>query len=255
MTSESQSNNTTKQTSQFLGVPVAIVIAGGLMAAAIYFGSGASSSSSTKVAGVGNAGNTAGSAAAPAQPGEPPVGEVREVTAEDHIRGAANAKVAVIEYGDLECPFCKRFHPTMQQLVDEYPNDVRWVYRHFPLDALHSKARKEAEATECAGEQGKFWEMTDKMYEVTPSNDGLDLGTLPELARQVGVSNIQQFQSCLDSGKYADHVAADLADAEAAGGNGTPYSVVIAPNGEKFPISGAQPYASVKQVVDKALGN
>lgn len=252
MTSESQPTNTTKQTSQPFGIPAAVVIAGALIAAAVYFGGGKVGSSVNETAGTANTGNTA---AAPARPVEPAVGEVREVTADDHIRGAQNAKVTVIEYVDLECPFCKRFHPTMQQLIQEYPNDVRWVYRHFPLAQLHSKATKQAEATECAGEQGKFWEMTDKIFEVTPSNDGLDMSTLPDLARQVGVSNIQQFQSCLDSGKYADHIAADLADAEAAGGRGTPYSVVIAPSGEKFPINGAQPYVSVKQVVDKALGN
>jgi len=255
MTSESEPTTTTKQTSQVFGVPAAIVIAGGLIAAAVYFGGGTIGSSTNEVAGTAPAGNTAGTAVAPAQPAEPAVGEVRDVTAEDHVRGSSNAKVTVIEYSDLECPFCKRFHPTMQQLVDEYPNDVRWVYRHFPLEQLHSKATKQAEATECAGEQGKFWEMTDKIFEVTPSNDGLDMSTLPNLAQQVGVANIQQFQSCLDSGKYADRVAADVADATAAGGRGTPYSVVIAPSGEKFPISGAQPYASVKQIVDKALGS
>lgn len=252
MTSESQPKNTAKQTSQPFGIPTAIVIAGALIAAAGYFGSGTVGPSSNEAVGTGDHDNTA---AAPVRPTEAAVGEVREVTADDHIRGARDAKVTVIEYSDFECPFCKRFHPTMQQLITEYPNDVRWVYRHFPLEQLHSKATKQAEATECAGEQGKFWEMTDKIFEVTPSNDGLDMSTLPDLARQVGVANIQQFQSCLDSGKYADRVAADVADAGAAGARGTPYSIVIAPNGEKFPINGAQSYASVKQVVDKALGN
>lgn len=256
MTSESDSTHTTKQTSQAFGVPAAIVIAGALIAAAVYFGGGnfgnTAGTSGTQVAGNNAGAQPAQPAAAPAQP---TVGDIREVTSEDHIRGATNAKVTVIEYSDLECPFCKRFHPTMQQLVDEYPNDVRWVYRHFPLEQLHSKATKQAEATECAGEQGKFWEMTDKIFKVTPSNDGLDMSTLPTLAQQVGVANIQQFQSCLDSGKYADKVAADVADAQAAGGRGTPYSVVIAADGQKFPLSGAQPYSAVKQLVDQALGS
>ena len=251
MTNESES--TTKQTSQPFGVPVAIVIAGALIAAAVYFGGGKVSSTSNQVAGSANTGNTLGNAAAPAQPAEPTVGEIREIISEDHVRGPQNAKVTVVEYSDLECPFCKRFHPTMQQLLSEYPNDVRWVYRHAPLVQLHSKAPKEAEATECAGEQGKFWELTDKIFEVTPANDGLNLDDLPKLAQEAGVANIQQFQSCLDSGTYAQHVQYDLTDAQNAGMRGTPYSVVIAPNGEKFPVSGAQPYASVKQIVDKAL--
>jgi len=256
MTSESEPTSTTKQSSQVFGIPAAIVIAGALIAAAVYFGSPLRQARLSDGQGQAPvAGNTAGTAAAPAQPVEPAVGEVREVTAEDHIRGATNAKVTVVEYSDLECPFCKRFHTTVQQLIAEYPNDVRWVYRHAPLVQLHSKATKEAEATECAGEQGKFWELTDKIFEATPANDGLNLADLPKLAQEAGVVNIQQFQSCLDSGKYAQHVQDDLKDAENAGMRGTPYSVVIAPNGEKFPISGAQPYASVKQIVDKALGS
>ena len=233
------------------GVPAAIVIAGGLIATALYFGGG--KAPAQQVASGQQAANP--EAAQPAaQPPEPTIGAFRPVDEKnDHIRGAATAKVTVIEYSDLECPFCKRFHPTMQQLLTEFPNDVRWVYRHAPLTQLHSKAPKEAEATECAGEQGKFWEMTDKIFEVTPANNGLDLAELPKLAQQVGVANAQQFQACLDSGKYAKHVEDDLADAQTAGMQGTPYSVVSAANGQTFPLSGAQPYSAVKQLVEQAL--
>jgi len=222
-----------------------------LIAAAVYFGGG--TSSSNEIAGTATTGTTGDTAAVPAQPAEPAIGDIRAVTVEDHVRGATNARVTVVEYSDLECPFCKSFHSTMQQLLREYPDDVRWVYRHAPLEQLHSKAIPEAIALECAGEQGKFWELTDTIFEVTPSNDGLNLADLPKLAQAAGVGNIQQFQSCLDSGKYNQHVQDDLADAASAGMRGTPYSVVIAPNGEKFPINGAQPYASVKQIIDAAL--
>jgi len=230
-----------------LGVPVAIVIAGALIAVAVYFGgrvpAGQPPENDDVVAAPEEAAEVAGAV----------IGDIRPVGEADHVRGAAGARVTVIEYSDLECPFCKRFHPTAQQLTQEYPNDVRWVFRHFPLEQLHQQAAKEAEATECAGEQGKFWEMLDKIFEVTPSNNGLDLNTLPTLATQVGVANMQQFQSCLDTGKYADHVAKDVADAEAAGGRGTPYSVIIGPNGEKEALSGAQPYDDVKAAVEKYL--
>lgn len=227
-----------------LGVPVAIVVAGGLIAAALYYGGRAPARTAGEGAGgTEPAGEVAGET----------VGEFRAVDASDHVRGAANAKVTMIEYSDLECPFCKRFHPTLQQAVDEFPNDVRWVYRHFPLEQLHSKAPKEAEATECAGEQGKFWEMVDLIFEVTPANDGLDLNELPKLAQQAGVANAQQFQECLDSGRYAERVAKDLADAEAAGGRGTPYTVLVGPDGKKVPVSGAQPYASVKAAIQELL--
>lgn len=241
------STNSTKNSS--LGVPVAIVVAGGLIALALYLGGGVGKATG-KVAGSAGTGATN----PPAQPAPAvSIGDIRPVTADDHVRGPATAKVTVIEYSDLECPFCKRFHPTMQQLVAEYPNDVRWVYRHFPLEKLHQQAPKESEAVECASEQGKGWEMIDKIYEVTPSNDGLDLDTLPTLAREAGVANVAQFEACVESGKYKGRVDDDVADAQSAGGQGTPYSVVLGPNGEKAPISGAQPYASVKAAVDKFL--
>lgn len=104
---------------------------------------------------------------------------VNPVTPNEHIKGNPNAEVFVIEYSDPECPFCKRFHETMKSVMQEYGDTgkVAWVYRHFPLDALHTKARKEAEAFECAAELGgnvKFWEYADKLFEITPSNDGLD---------------------------------------------------------------------------------
>lgn len=228
-------------------VPVAIVIAGALIAAAVYFG-GVQIGSGQQGGGVDK------SLAAEDDGAQQSItGEVRPISEQDHIRGAASAKITVIEYSDLECPFCKMFHPTMQKLLEEYPDDVRWVYRHFPLEQLHSKAMKEAEATECAGEQGKFWEFTDKIFEVTPSNDGLDLGQLPQLAEEVGVSDITQFKTCLESGKYKQRVQDDVADAIAAGGRGTPYSVILTEDGQKFPILGAQPYESVKQAIDRVL--
>ena len=102
---------------------------------------------------------------------------VRQVTDSDHLRGDPKAKVKVVEFSDLECPFCKRFHVTMQQVIEEYDGKVAWIYRHFPLDSLHSKARKEAEASECAAELGGndgFWAYIDKLFEITPSNNGLD---------------------------------------------------------------------------------
>lgn len=91
------------------------------------------------------------------------------------VRGNPNAQITIIEYTDLECPFCKRFHQTMQQVLATYSDDIRVILRHFPLDSLHKKARTEANAVECAGEQGKFWEFVDGIFKVTPSNDGMDI--------------------------------------------------------------------------------
>lgn len=177
------------------------------------------------------------------------------VTDNDHIRGAKDAKLTWIEYSDLECPFCQRIHPDLQKLLSEYDGQVRWVYRHFPIASLHSKAPKEAEAAECAAELGgndAFWKFVDRLFEVTPANDGLDLKQLPQIAADVGL-NRSAFQTCLDSGKYADRVQADLDGGSGAGVSGTPGNFLLDDKGNAWIISGAQPYNVIKAVVDQAL--
>lgn len=188
-------------------------------------------------------------------------GAVKPVNGEDHILGDPSATVKLVEFSDFECPFCKRAHRTLKRIMAEYgeTGKVAWVYRHFPLDALHKKARKEAQASECANELGgndAFWAYTDRLYEITPSNDRLDLSLLPKVAEEIGLDR-NTFEACLAGdargGKYADHIEADVQDAVASGGTGTPYMVVIAPNGEAFPINGAQPYSALKSIIELAL--
>ncbi len=188
-------------------------------------------------------------------------GAAKPVDGEDHILGSLDAPVKLVEFSDFECPFCKRFHLTMKRLMDEYGKDgkVAWVYRHFPLDSLHSKARKEAQAAEFANELGgneAFWTFTDKLFAVTPSNNRLDLGLLPRVAEEIGLDRAK-FEACLQGdargGKFADHIEADVRDATASGGTGTPYSLVIAPNGKVFPLNGAQPYSAVRSIIELAL--
>lgn len=177
------------------------------------------------------------------------------ITASDHIRGDINAPVKIVEYSDTECPFCKRFHETMKQVVNSYGSQVAWVYRHFPLDSLHAKARSEAVALECAGDQGgneAFWAYTDRVYEVTPSNDGLDAAELPKIAQYVGL-DVAKFNTCLTSGKFDKHIQDEVDNATATGGQGTPWSIVVGKDGKKYPLSGALPYANVKQIIDSAL--
>lgn len=186
---------------------------------------------------------------------------VRPVDVKDHVKGDPKAAVRVIEYSDFECPFCKSFHPTMQQVFDEYGKSgkLAWIYRHFPLDSIHSKARKEAQASECAAELGgndAFWSFAHNLFEVAPSNNRLDLSILPDIAKGVGIDR-EKFEACLSGdergGKYADHIESDLQNAMAAGGTGTPYTVVVATNGKTFPINGAMPYRVVKEIIDLAL--
>lgn len=175
----------------------------------------------------------------------------------DHIRGNPGAPVALIEYSDFECPFCKRFHETMKKLVAESKDQVKWVYRHFPLEELHPvKARKEAVASECAAELGgndAFWKFADRFFELTPSNNRTDVDTvLPQIAREIGL-DAARFASCLASSRHDRRIAEDYQEAVASGGRGTPWSIIVSKSGRTYPLSGAQPYAAVKQLVDRAL--
>ena len=182
-------------------------------------------------------------------------GIVESVTARDHIRGSPTAPVKLIEFGDTECPLCKRFHPTLKRIVDEYPGKVAWVFRHLPIVEIHPKAPKEAEATECAAELGgetAFWAYLDRLYEITPSNDRLDPAELARIAQHVGLTRAP-FEQCLKSGLHAARVAADVVDALAAGAPGTPYTVIVAPNGKTYEVVGNLPYETLRLVIDIGL--
>jgi protein-disulfide isomerase len=231
-------------------IPISIVVAGALIAGAVYFSGGGGN---TTIAQVPQGGDDFSN-----------LENMRPVSGDDHIRGDLSAPVKVVEYSDFECPFCKRFHSTMQQVMEEYGTDgqVAWVYRHFPLDQLHPvKARTEAMASECVNELGgpgragndAFWQFTDRFFELTPSNNQTDIDTiLPQIVSDIGL-DVDAFNTCLESGKYAAHIDEDIRDAMATGGNGTPWSIVVAQNGKAYPLSGAQPYASIKQLIELAL--
>ncbi len=154
---------------------------------------------------------------------------IRPVSDTDHILGNKESKIVIVEYSDTECPFCKTFHNTMHTIIKERSGDVAWVFRHFPIPSLHSKAPHEAAATECAFEQGgneAFWKYLDRVFAVTPSNNGLEEKELLNIADYVGL-NSSSFYTCLKSDKYADKVQADVVDGGKASINGTPSSVII----------------------------
>ena len=193
--------------------------------------------------------------AAPAEPaGDVPPVDVKK----DHIRGdITKATVAVIEYSDMECPFCKRVHPTYQQIMDTYGDKkVVWVYRHYPLP-FHANAPKEAEASECAAELGgndAFWKYTDAIFErTTAGGTGFPLANLVPLAKELGLDEAA-FKTCLDSGKYAQHVQDDMSGGSAAGVNGTPGNIVLNLETEESQlVSGAVPFASFQSAIDAML--
>jgi protein-disulfide isomerase len=116
------------------------------------------------------------------------------------------------------------------------------------------KREKKQIALECANELGgndKFWEYTDRLYEITPANNGLDLAELPKIAEYVGLDKVQ-FSTCLASTKYDKHIQDEVENAQATGGNGTPWSIVVGKDGKKYPLSGAQPISAIKQLIDLA---
>lgn len=196
-----------------------------------------------------------GDPAAPTGPTEEQLRQIPPVSDADHVRGNRNANVVLIEYSDLECPFCASFHPTMVQLMEEYGDQIAWVYRHYPL-AFHPNAQKAAEAAECfAAQRGSegFWQFTDRIFEEQNTLGGrLNPDTAMNIAVELG-ANRGQMQSCLDSGEMAAKVTEQMNGGSAAGVSGTPNTVLITGDGQVELIGGAYPYEQAKAIIEKYL--
>lgn len=188
----------------------------------------------------------------------PPADVVAEVSVSGNpIMGKKDAPITLIEFSDYQCPFCHRFwETTLPELKKEYveTGKVRYVFRDFPLDRIHPYARKAAEATHCAGDQGKYWEMHDLLFQ---NRKTLQMENLKEYARSLGLGS-KVFDECLDKGKYTAEVQKDFEDGSAAGVQGTP-SFFIGKTGQNGTIQGtlvrgAQPIAAFSQVIERLLG-
>jgi protein-disulfide isomerase len=235
---EPTTTNTPKTNS--FAIPAAIVIAGALIAGAVYL-SGQGSQ-------IGN-GNTNT---------DPEKVEVIAPNPNEHVLGdLKKAKVVIVEYSDLECPFCKTYQNTLHQIVNHYGDKVAWVYRHFNV---HTNAPYQAQASECVAELGgndKFFKFIDKIFAVTKSDNNLDPKILTSTAVELGIDKTQ-FQSCLDSGKYKSLVDQQTQDAIESGKNapqglGTPYTILVTKDGN-YPIyEGAIPYSALKSAIDSLL--
>lgn len=224
-----------------LATPVAIVIAGIFVGAGLYF-SGGSSGDTARVA-------VEAEPTAPADTTE----KVEPITEADYVKGDPNAPIKIIEYSDFDCPFCTRFHATMETVFEESDGEIAWVYRHFPLEQLHPNARAIARASECVGELGgteAFWTFTDGYF---AAGDRKDPSTLvPKLVLESGVTQ-EDFTACFESGRHDDAIQADLENAVETGGRGTPWSILVGPTGKTYPINGAQTPQVVRQIIQIAL--
>jgi protein-disulfide isomerase len=178
------------------------------------------------------------------------------------IKGGANAQVAVVEFADMRCPFCKQFQSTTYPQVDnDYikTNKIKFVFRQYEF--LGPASITAGNAIECANEQNKFWEYHDYLYTNQPDESDTSMyvsDKLTDIAKQLGI-NGDQFKSCLDSTKYAKNITDDLAAGQTAGVSGTPTFIIgkLDSTGKKIiagqVIVGAVPYAQIKDAIDKAL--
>lgn len=222
-------------------VPGAIVLAGIIVAIAIIF--------------------SGGSTPKPGSPTalSPEDVDVKKLSSDDHVLGDPNAEVTIIEYSDLECPYCQTFHETMNQIMDKYGKDgkVSWVYRHFWSERkmadgniFHPRGGVSAEASECVAEisgNQKFFEYLDLIFRGQPAS----LNNLEGLATTIGI-DATKFKTCTTSKKYAKKVQDLYEEGKASGVSGTPTSFIVTKKGI-YPVEGAMPYSDFEQVVEAAL--
>lgn len=232
-------------TGKTLSLPVAIVIAGVLIAAAIfggfyYYKQSSTASSETKI--------------------EP-------VSKSDFVRGNIKAPIKIVVYTDPECPYCKIFHETLNKVYETYgkTNQVAIVYRLFPLP-IHSQSKAESQAALCAGKIGgndAFWSYMDKIFATTPGNNRLDLTLLPKFATELNLDK-DKFASCTKDAKMAKTVDELLVKAAKAGASGTPFPIFIYEDQIKGSLPGALPFedatdeqgqtiAGMKTIIDSVL--
>ncbi|MBP6858166.1 MAG: DsbA family protein [Candidatus Pacebacteria bacterium] len=172
----------------------------------------------------------------------------------DYVRGdISKAEVVIVEYSDSDCPFCERFHNTMQDVLSQYGTKVAWVYRYFPL-SIHPNAENEAIALECVGELGgndAFWKYLDQIISTTVSPASSKV-TLSAIAGTLGVDT-KLFESCIANPATAKKVADQSIEAQSLGAQGTPYSIATNKKGEQTVIPGALPIESLKPIIDALL--
>lgn len=196
------------------------------------------------------------SAPTPTAPTPAPTNNTPAGVDDDAVLGDENAEITLIEFTDYQCPFCQRhFNDTYGQIKSQYidTGKVKLVVRDYPL-SFHPHAQKAAEASECAADQDKFWEMHDMLFQNGAAWSNLPdaVPTFKQYAADLGLDT-GEFDSCLDGGTHAGEVAKDMADGSTAGISGTPGFWILGPDDQSQQISGAYPFASFQAAFDSML--
>lgn len=180
----------------------------------------------------------------------------RPVDESDYIRGNPNAPILLIEYSDYDCPFCKQFHDTMKQIMDEFAVEgrVAWVYRQYPIEQLHPNSPRISEAALCVGDLGgstAFWQFSDLIFEQREFDAPTNIVKLPSYAERVGVDR-EAYNACMSEGRMQQAVLDSVKDGFDAGIRGTPYTYVVAGN-QQAVINGARSYETVRGIVTNLI--
>lgn len=165
------------------------------------------------------------------------------ITPDDSVKGNPEAKVTIVEFSDFQCPFCAIVEPTVKKVLETYGDNVKFVYKNFPLPS-HENAQPAALAALCAKDQGKFWEYHDTLFE---NQESLKVTDLKKYAADLGLKT-QDFNGCLDNKKYQNQIQADLNEGNRVGVRGTPAFFI---NGR--PLSGAQPLENFQAMIKEEL--
>ncbi len=166
------------------------------------------------------------------------------VSEEDHVQGAASAKVTLVEYGDFQCPDAGASYPMVKKLQKRFGEKLRFVYRHFPLDRIHPMAEPAAELAEYAAAQGKFWEMHDALFE---QQRGLSLGMLGNTAQGLGLDR-RAADAAVEDQTYGERIDRDVEGGTRSGVHGTPTFFI---NGERY--EGEWEYEELAGAIDAAI--
>lgn len=224
-------------------IPIAIVLGFTMIALAIFFTGKGSSTDAVTAEDL--------ATTTPNMTGIP-----RQVDSSDYIKGNPNAPILIIEYSDYDCPYCKQYHTTLKQIMDEYGVNGRvgWVYRQFPIGKLHPNSPKVSEAALCVGSIGgndAFWKFSDMIFENRELDEQTNPVKLPEYAVEAGVE-AAAYDACVSSGKMTSEVEKSVEDAFNIGARGTPYTVIMV-GSEQAVINGAQSYETVKSILDNLI--